>query len=59
MKYLVIVINPVTGEKSAFYTNWYDVEKFNPEMDMIVIDRTRRLITFDGNTWQDIEEDNL
>lgn len=30
-----------------------------PEMDMIVIDRTRRLITFDGDTWQDIEEDNL
>lgn len=59
MKYLVIITNPVTGERSAFYTNWYDVEMFNPEMDMIVIDRTRHLITFDGDTWQDIEEDNL
>lgn len=59
MKYLVIIINPVTGEKSAFCTNWYDAEKFNPEMDMIVIDQTRRLITFDGDTWQDIEKDNL
>lgn len=59
MKYLVIITNPVTGERSAFYTNWYDAEKFNPEMDMIVIDRTRHLITFDGDTWQDIEEDNL
>ena len=56
---MVIITNPVTGERSAFYTNWYDVEKFNPEMDMIVIDRTRHLITFDGDTWQDIEEDNL
>lgn len=59
MKYLVIITNPVTGERSAFYTNWYYVEKFNQEMDMIVIDRTRHQITFDGDTWQYIEEDNL
>lgn len=59
MKYLVISQDPCTGEKSAFYTNWYDAEKFNPEMDMIVIDRTQHLITFDGETWQDIEEDSL
>lgn len=59
MKYLVIMQDPCTGEKSAFYTNWYDAEKFNPDMNMIVIDRTQRLITFDGETWQDIEDDSL
>lgn len=23
MKYLVIITDPVTGEKSAFYTDWF------------------------------------
>lgn len=60
MKYLVITQDPCTGERSAFYTNWFDAENnFNPEYNMIVIDRTRHLVTFDGETWQDIEEDSL
>lgn len=59
MKYLVIVKNPCTGEESAFYTNWYGSEKFNPQMEMIVIDLTQHLITFDGEVWKDIEEDSL
>ncbi|ERI81455.1 hypothetical protein HMPREF1981_03219 [Bacteroides pyogenes F0041] len=60
MKYIVISKDPCTGEQSAFYTNWFDAENnFNPEYNMIVIDRTRHLVTFDGETWQDIDEDSL
>lgn len=60
MKYLVIADDPFKGEKVAFYTDWFDADKdFNTDVNMIVIDRTRHLVTFDGATWQDIEEDNL
>lgn len=58
MKYLVISTNPLTRGKTAFFTNWFDSDKFNQEADMVVIDLTRRLVTFDGVMWQDIEEDN-
>lgn len=60
MKYLVIIIDPATGEKSAFYTDWFQAENhFNPEVGMVVIDQTQHLVTFDGETWQDIEDDHL
>lgn len=60
MKYLVIATNPITGEQEAFYTNWFDAEKhFNPAAEMVVVDLTSHLVTFDGNTWQDVEEDHL
>lgn len=59
MKYLVIANDPITGERSAFYTDWFQEDFFNPDVGMIVIDRTKHLVTFDGVTWQDIEEDNL
>jgi S-formylglutathione hydrolase FrmB len=56
MKYLIITQDPTTGERSGFYTNWY---YFNNNYNMIVIDRMQHLITFDGETWQDIEDDHL
>jgi hypothetical protein len=60
MKYLIIFEDPLTGEKSAVYTNWFNAENnYNPEYNMVVIDRTQHLVTFDGETWQDIEEDHL
>lgn len=60
MKYLVIVTNPVTGEQQAFYTNWFDADNhFNPDAGMVVVDLTSHLVTFDGETWQDIEDDHL
>ncbi len=60
MKYLVIMQDPATGERSAFYTHWFDAaNNYNPDYNMIVIDRTQHLITFDGETWQDIDEDHL
>lgn len=60
MKYLIICKDPATGERSAFYTDWFDAENhFNPDYEMVVVDRTRHMVTFDGETWQDIEEDHL
>ena len=60
MKYLVIATNPITGEQEAFYTDWFQAENhFNPEVDMVLIDLIHHLVTFDGETWQDIEQDQL
>ncbi len=60
MKYLVITTDLVTGERSAFYTDWFQADNhFNPDADMVVIDQTHHLVTFDGETWQDIEQDHL
>lgn len=60
MKYLVIATNPITGEQEAFYTDWFQADNhFNPDADMVVIDLIHHLVTFDGETWQDIEQDQL
>lgn len=58
MKYLIIFIDPLTGGKTAFTTNWYQYEHHYQE-GMIVVDTTQHLISFDGEIWQDIEEDHL
>ena len=58
MKYLIIYTSPDTGEHSAFLSHWYEYENhWTP--GMIVIDNTQRLITFDGETWRDIEKDHF
>lgn len=60
MKYLIIATDPMTGEQSAFYTDWFQAENhFNPDVGMIVIDLMQHLVTFDGYSWQDIEQDHL
>jgi len=60
MKYLIITQDPTTGQRSAFYTDWFIAENnYNADYNMIVIDRTQHLITFDGKTWQNIEDDHL
>lgn len=59
MKYLVVAKNPVTGERMAFKTNWFDAEKYNPDFDMVVVDLMHSLISFDGDTWTEIDEDYL
>ena len=56
MKYLVIYDSPIVG-KTAFFTNYYQESNYQP--GMIVIDRVQKLITYDGETWADIEEDHL
>lgn len=58
MKYLIIYTDAASGVSSSFYTNWYQFEN-NFQEGMIVVDRTQHLISFDGETWQDIERDNL
>ncbi|MCM1165172.1 MAG: hypothetical protein NC401_04065 [Ruminococcus sp.] len=60
MKYLVIATEPTTGERVAFYTDWFDADNhFNGDADMVAIDLIHHLVTFDGETWQDIEQDHL
>lgn len=60
MKYLVTTTDPLTGEKSAFYTDWFQADNhFNPDVGMVVFDLMNHLVTFDGETWQDIEIDHL
>lgn len=60
MRYIVITTDPASGEQSAFFTDWFMIENhYNPDYKMIVIDRKDRLITFDGEIWNDIEQDNL
>lgn len=60
-KYLVVWQNNATGEKGASYTSWLDLERSNPDMEMVIIDRVRDLFSFDGGeSWQDLDNlDNL
>lgn len=60
MRYIVICSDPATGEQSAFESKWFEPDQhYNPDFRMVVIDTVHHLITFDGETWQDIEEDSL
>jgi hypothetical protein len=59
MRYLVICGNIETGERSAFYTKWFNANNYNPADDMVVVDFLSGTITFDGGTWSTIEYDNL
>lgn len=52
MNYLIIY------QGKAFYTNWYDYEN-NYVLGMIVINLFTVKISFDGKTWNEIEEDHL
>ena len=60
MRYLIIIKDPETGQQSAFFSSRYDYENlYSAEHDMIVVDGKKNLVTFDGKTWQEIEEDHL
>ena len=60
MRYLIIITDKKHGKRSAFYTKWYCYEaNYNPDFNMIVVDREQNKITFDGKTWQNIEFDYL
>ena len=55
MIYLII-----TKDKEAFFTDWFDLDNFyNPEVMYCVINMIEGEITFDGQTWELIEEDHL
>jgi hypothetical protein len=60
MQYLIIIQDPNTGEKSAYYTNWFSLENdYNANYKMIVIDLINDVVLFDGKTLQKIQEDHL
>jgi hypothetical protein len=59
MRYLVICRNTETGERSAFFTKWFDVNNYAPDGDMVVVDLFSGTITFDGSAWSAIEYDYL
>ena len=53
MRYLIIVSNSF-----AFYTDWYDYEN-DYISGMVVVDRVKHVISFDGQAWKEIQEDHL
>ena len=60
MRYIVIYTDYHTGERKSFRTDWFNLsENYNSDLDMIVFDNLNNQITFDGTSWQDIEEDHL
>lgn len=55
MKYIVL-----RKDKIAFFTDWYDYANFyNSEITYAIIDLSKALISYDGRTWNEIEEDTL
>ena len=58
MQYLIIHIDFNTGKPSSFYSDRYDYEN-NYEAGMIIVNNSSNKITFDGETWEDIEYDHL
>jgi len=60
MTYIIITSDPITHQKGAFETEWFDPENhWNPECMIAVIRPYPGLISFDGFTWQEIEQDHL
>ena len=55
MRYFIIF-----KDDTAAYTDWYDYENlYNPDTVRCVADLAKDIITFDGHTWKEIEEDHL
>ena len=54
MRYLIIFKN-----KTAFYTKWYEYDNHYSDEMTCVVDRLKDLISFDGITWIEIEDDHL
>lgn len=60
MNYLIICDNPETGKPYAFYTDWYQFDNhYNAELNMVVANLAKGEITYDGKTWEEIDEDHL
>ena len=59
MKYLVVWKNNLSGEQGAFYTQFCDSAKIDPEMEVFIKDQTRGLVSFDGGyVRQDVERNS-
>jgi hypothetical protein len=59
MRYLIFTIINESGKREAFFTEWYDDEKFTPGIGMVVFDLVQHKMTTDGVLWDDIIEDHL
>lgn len=49
----------LSGEQGAFYTRFFEASKFEPNLEMVIVDTIKHLVSFDGEMWQDIEKDSL
>lgn len=59
MKAIIIHQDQETGEKSAFETDYFDAENHWNDCLIAAILPYKGIVTFDGETWQDIEQDHL
>lgn len=59
MKTIIITQDPITGERAAFETEWFDESRWNPDSMIAAILPYKHLVTFDGETWVDIEIGNI
>jgi hypothetical protein len=55
MRYLVCD----NSENRPFFTEWFNLENFTEETDMIIFDLLLKKYTIDGKHWEQIEEDRL
>lgn len=57
MRYLIITKDQ-NGKQVAFLTKYYEFENhYTP--GMIVLDGNTQKISFDGQTWEEVQEDHL
>lgn len=57
MRYLIITTDQ-DGKQIAFLTNYYEFENhYTP--GMVVIDSAKAKVSFDGQTWEEIQEDHF
>lgn len=54
MNYLIF-----TDSHSPFYTNWFNLENFDRDDNMVVFNLLSHKYTTDGKTWYDIKQDHL
>jgi hypothetical protein len=55
MRYLVCD----NSENKPFYTDYFNMENFAEETEMIIFDLVLNKYTIDGKHWENIEEDRL
>ena len=57
--YRYLIIFSAMGVKTAAYTDWFDPENHWTSDSVAVIDLMKNLIMFNGETWEEIDEDHL
>lgn len=57
--YRYLIIFNAMGVKTAAYTDWFEPENHWNDNYIAVIDLMKNLIMFNGETWEEIDEDHL